>query len=90
LFFLRWRIWPSIWGFFRLQFMDRKYEEHYFKETWFLRKRLALFSAAYFVINWLLPVILLTRPATLADSIFYYGVSGPGSLLRSTLSLTLP
>jgi len=77
LFFLRWRIWPPIWGFFRLRFVDRKLEAHYVKETWFLRKRLALFSAAFFVINWLLPVILITRPVTLSDAIFYYGVGGP-------------
>ncbi|KAF9653821.1 hypothetical protein BDM02DRAFT_3086441 [Thelephora ganbajun] len=76
LFFLRWRIWPPIWGFFRLRFVDHKFEAHYVKETWFLRKRLALFSAAFFVINWLLSVILITRPVTLPDAIFFYGV-GP-------------
>lgn len=80
LFFFRWRIWPPIWGFFRLRFVDQKFEAHYVKETWFLRKRLALFSAVFFVINWLVPVILLARPATLADAIFYYGVGGPGGL----------
>ena len=78
LFFFRWRIWPLIWGFFWLRFADQKFEAHYAKETWFLRKRLALFSAVFFVINWLLPVILITRPVTLADAIFYYGVGGPG------------
>lgn len=87
LFFIRWRIWPPIWGFFLLRFSDHKFEAHYAKETWFLRKRLALLSAAFFVINWLLPVILMSRPATLADEIFYYGVSGPGGLICITLSL---
>lgn len=87
--FIRWRLWPSIWGFFMLQFVDHKYEAHYVKETWFLRKRLALFSAAFFIINWLLPVILLSRPATLADKFFYYGVSCPGCLVCTTPSLTL-
>jgi osomolarity two-component system sensor histidine kinase SLN1 len=89
LFFLRWRVWPSIWGFFRLRFADQKFEAHYTKETWFLRKRLAIFSAGFFVLNWLLPIILLTRPATLADEIFYYGVGGPDSLICVTPSLTL-
>lgn len=77
-FFFRWRMWPSIWGFFRLRFVDQKLEVHYAKETWFLRKRLALFSAVFFVINWLIPVILITRPVTLSDAIFYYGVGGSG------------
>lgn len=81
LIFFRWRIWPSVWGFFRLRFVDHKSEVHYAKETWFLRKSLALFSALFFVVNWLVPVILLTRPATLSDAIFYYGVGGPGILV---------
>jgi len=88
LFFLRWRIWPPIWGFFRLRFVDQNLEAHYVKETWFLRKRLALFSAAFFVINWLLPIILITRPVTLSDAIFYYGVGGSSRLVYVTPSLT--
>ena len=87
-FFLRWRIWPSIWGFFRLRFSDQKFEMHYVKETWFLRKRLALFSAAFFVINWLVPIILITRPVTLSDAIFYYGVGGLDRSIPFTPSLT--
>ena len=87
-FFFRWRIWPLILGFFRLRFSEEMFETHYAKETWFLRKRLALFSAVFFVINWLLPIILLTRPVTLSDAIFYYGVSGPGGLICTPASLT--
>lgn len=86
--FFRWRIWPPILAFFRLRFVDQKFEGHYVKETWFLRKRLALFSAVFFVVNWLLPTILITRPVTVADSIFYYGVGGPAVLACTTLSLT--
>ena len=86
LYFLRWRVWPPIWGFFRLRFVDHKFEANYVKETWFLRKRLALFSAAFFVINWLLPVILISKPVTLADAIFYYGVCDPDSLVRTALN----
>jgi len=88
LFFLRWRIWPPIWGFFRLRFVDQNVEAHYVKETWFLRKRLALFCAAFFVINWLLPITLITRPVTLADAIFYYGVGGPDGPVSIKPSLT--
>jgi osomolarity two-component system sensor histidine kinase SLN1 len=87
--FLRWRIWLPVWGFFRLRFLDEKFETHYVKETWFLRKRLALFSALFFVINWLLPVILLSRPATPADATFYYGVGGNDGLIRTASKLTL-
>ena len=87
LFFLRWSIWPLIWGFFRLRFADQKVEVHYVKETWFLRKRLALFSAAFFVINWLLPTILITHPVTLADEIFYYGVGCPTDSIPITPGL---
>ena len=80
--FLRWRIWLPVWNFFRLRFVDDKFEAHYVKETWFLRKRLALFSALFFVINWVLPVILLSRPATLADAIFYYCVGDIDGLIQ--------
>lgn len=88
LFVLRWSIWPLIWGFFLLRFADEKFETHYVKETWFLRKRLALFSAAFFVINWLVPIILITRPVTLSDAIFYYGVGGPDGSITTAPCLT--
>lgn len=36
--YLRYRIWPVIYGFFATHFVDEKSEAHYRKENWFLRK----------------------------------------------------
>ena len=36
--YLRWRLWPTIVGFFVTEFVDRKSEEQYRKESWFLGK----------------------------------------------------
>ena len=38
LIWLRYRIWPFIFGFFATHFLDEKSEYHYKKENWFLRK----------------------------------------------------
>ncbi len=35
---LRYRIWPLVYGFFATHFVDEKSEAHYRKENWFLRK----------------------------------------------------
>ncbi|KAI0923514.1 hypothetical protein AcV5_009035 [Taiwanofungus camphoratus] len=72
---LRWRLWPFIHGFFWNHFVDEKSEMHYNKENWFLRKSLALWSSAFLIINWVLAVSFIPKPVTLADKIFYYGVS---------------
>ena len=74
LIFLRWRVWPTLLGFFRLRFIDEKSEAHYSKESWFFRKTLALFCSLFFVGNWILGVAFLPQPASLSDKIFYYGV----------------
>lgn len=71
---LRWRIWPAFLGFFRLRFVDEESEARYFKESWFFRKTLALFCSVFFIGNWVLGVAFLSRPASLPDEIFYYGV----------------
>ena len=71
---LRWRIWPSFLGFFRLRFIDDKSEAHYAKEAWFFRKTLALLCSLFFIGNWVLAIAFLHRPAILNDKIFYYGV----------------
>lgn len=72
---LRWRVWPAILGFFRLHFMDEKSEAHYRKENWFFRKGLAIWSAAFFIINWVLAAIFVQKPTVLADKIYYYGIA---------------
>lgn len=36
--YLRWKVWPVMRGFFATQFVDRKSEDHYRKENWYVRK----------------------------------------------------
>jgi len=71
---LRWRLWPAILGFFRPRFMDIKSEAQYRKESWFYRKRLALFSALFFISNWITACVLVQTPVVTSDVIFYYVV----------------
>lgn len=71
---LRWRLWPAILGFFWPRFMDEKSEAQYIKESWFYRKRLAIFSALYFICNWITACVLVQRPVVISDVIFYYVV----------------
>lgn len=71
---LRWRLWPAVLGFFRPQFMDAKSEAQYSKESWFYRKRLAVFSALFFICNWITACVLVQQPVVTSDVIFYYVV----------------
>lgn len=71
---LRWRLWPAILGFFRPRFIDVKSEAQYTKESWFYRKRLALFSAVFFICNWITACVLVQQPVVTSDVIFYYVV----------------
>ena len=75
---LRWRLWPAILGFFRPRFMDAKSETQYSKESWFYRKRLAIFSALFFICNWITACVLIQKPVVTADVVFYYVVR-PGT-----------
>ncbi|THG98478.1 hypothetical protein EW026_g3717 [Hermanssonia centrifuga] len=68
-------MWPAILRFFVIQFMDEKSEEQYRKESWFMRKNLALWSAAYYIFNWVLSVVFIPKPIQLADKIFHYGIA---------------
>ena len=71
---LRWRLWPAILDFFWPRFMDAKSEAQYSKESWFYRKRLAIFSALYFICNWITACVLVQQPVVTSDVIFYYVV----------------
>ena len=71
---LRWRLWPATLSFFRPQFMDAKTETNYNNESWFYRKRLAIFSALFFLCNWITACVLVQRPVVTSDVIFYYVV----------------
>lgn len=81
---LRWRLWPAILDFFRPQFMDAKSETQYSKESWFYRKRLAIFSALFFICNWITACVLIQKPVVTADVVFYYVVR-PGTPSYSRL-----
>lgn len=98
---LRWRLWPAIRSFFRPQFMDAKSESQYTKEAWFYQKRLAIFSALYFICNWITACVLIPLPILPADVIFYYVVrpktshiyccfSKPGLLADRAVTLPSP
>jgi len=71
---LRWRLWPAILDFFRPRFVDLKSETQYKKESWFYRKRLAIFSALFFLCNWITACVLVQTPVVTSDVIFYYVV----------------
>ena len=79
---LRWRLWPATLDFFRPRFADPKSEVQYNKESWFYRKRLAIFSALFFICNWITACVLVQTPVVTSDIIFYYVVR------RNTTSLT--
>ncbi|KAI5118222.1 hypothetical protein M0805_000718 [Coniferiporia weirii] len=80
--FLRWRLFPLLYHFFAMRFVDGT-EIDYNKEAWWSSKSLALYCSLFFIIDWLLILGLAARPYSLADEIFYYGV-GP------LLTLPLP
>jgi len=71
---LRWRLWPAILDFFRPRFVDSKSEAQYNKESWFYRKRLAIFSALFFICNWITACVLVQTPVVTSDIVFYYVV----------------
>ncbi|KIP07108.1 hypothetical protein PHLGIDRAFT_30145 [Phlebiopsis gigantea 11061_1 CR5-6] len=73
--YLRWRVWETILRLFVQRFLDEKSEEQYRKEQWFLRKHLALWSAGFFILNWVLGIIFIPKPITIADKIFYYAIA---------------
>lgn len=86
---LRWRLWPAILRFFRPRFMDAKSETKYNKESWFYRKRLAVFSALFFICNWITACVLVQTPVVISDVVFYYIVcphtsSHPGLLSHNS------
>ncbi|KAH8077880.1 hypothetical protein BXZ70DRAFT_1002843 [Cristinia sonorae] len=75
LIYIRWRIYPNIHSFFWSRFLDEKSEQHYKKETWFLRKNLAIWAASFYVLNWALGVALIPKPVVRSDEVFFYAVA---------------
>ncbi|KAI0685603.1 hypothetical protein BC835DRAFT_1289856 [Cytidiella melzeri] len=72
---LRYRVWPFVYSFFATHFVDEKSEGHFRKENWFMRKSVALWSAAFYIVNWALATAVAPRPADTADTVFYYAVA---------------
>lgn len=56
--YIRYRMWPVVYGFFATHFVDDKSEAHYRKENWFLRKVSALLLT---VIRVLLSLVSVSR-----------------------------
>jgi osomolarity two-component system, sensor histidine kinase SLN1 len=50
-------------------------------------QNLALWSTGFFILNWVLSVIFIPKPVTLADKIFHYGVSTQQPFKISPLTL---
>ncbi|KAI0091448.1 hypothetical protein BDY19DRAFT_983786 [Irpex rosettiformis] len=73
--YLRYRIWPAVYGFFATHVVDEKSEAHYRKESWFLRKSLALWASAFYIVNWALAAGVIPHPADTSDTVFYYAVA---------------
>ncbi|QRW13620.1 protein-histidine kinase [Ceratobasidium sp. AG-Ba] len=72
---LRYRIWPVIERFFSLHFHDPVAEAQYRRETFYTGKTLAFWASCFLLLNWILGAALLTKPYTLQDSIFFFGVA---------------
>ncbi|KAF8580300.1 hypothetical protein K439DRAFT_1637119 [Ramaria rubella] len=67
---LRWRLFPAVYGFFRLDFWDEECEQGYRKEMWYNSKTLAFYSGIFYIFNWVLACIIVPHPWTIADKIF--------------------
>ena len=72
--FFRWSVWPLVYHFFTMHFVEEKTERNFRRETWWTNKTLGIYSSLFFVVSWILTVALSTRPFTLSDHIFFYGV----------------
>lgn len=72
---LRWRVFPAIVDFFSTKFPNKKSEQHYVKENWFMRKPLALWSSLFLVVNWAVNAATIPGPILLIDKIFVFGIA---------------
>ncbi|KAG1735881.1 Tco5, signal transduction HAMP domain histidine kinase [Suillus paluster] len=71
---LRWEVWPAVHKFFHIRFYDKKTEERYQKERWFIRKPLAIWSAIFFIANWVIGASTIAAPITILDKSWLWGV----------------
>ncbi|KAJ3178918.1 hypothetical protein HDU87_003185 [Geranomyces variabilis] len=63
-------------AYFNQKFMDENIERIYQKETWWLRKPLALLAAFYIVLSWILVIALVPKPWSVYNYWSYIGLNG--------------
>ncbi|KAI0701497.1 hypothetical protein BC835DRAFT_1322983 [Cytidiella melzeri] len=68
---LRWRMYE----FFDPRFSNKNSEEVYKRENWYLRKPIAIWSAGFYIINWIISVAFIPKPILPADKIFLWGIA---------------
>ncbi|KAG1737208.1 Tco5, signal transduction HAMP domain histidine kinase [Suillus lakei] len=73
LFLLRWEVWPAVHKFFYVRFNDDKTEERYRGECWCIRKLLAVWSAIFFIANWVIGAATIATPITILDKSWIWG-----------------
>lgn len=71
--FLRWEVWPAVHRFFHVRFNDEKTEERYQGERWCIRKLLAVWSAIFFIANWVIGAATIATPITILDKSWIWG-----------------
>ncbi|EIW75099.1 hypothetical protein CONPUDRAFT_85430 [Coniophora puteana RWD-64-598 SS2] len=71
---IRWEVLPAIEKFFLVRFHDLKTEKRYRRENWFIKKSLALWSAAFYIVNWIIGATTIVSPE-LFDKIWVYGIT---------------
>lgn len=70
---LRWEVWPAVHRFFHVRFNDEKTEERYQGERWCIRKLLAVWSAVFFIANWVIGAATIATPITILDKSWIWG-----------------
>ncbi|KAG2144351.1 Tco5, signal transduction HAMP domain histidine kinase [Suillus clintonianus] len=70
---LRWEVWPAVHKFFHVHFNDEKTEERYQGERWCIRKLLAIWSAIFFIANWVIGASTIATPITVLDKSWIWG-----------------
>ncbi|KAG2137584.1 Tco5, signal transduction HAMP domain histidine kinase [Suillus bovinus] len=70
---LRWEVWPVVHNFFHVRFSDEKTEERYQGERWCIRKLLAIWSAIFFIANWVIGAATIDTPTTILDKLWIWG-----------------
>ncbi|KAG2345799.1 hypothetical protein BDR05DRAFT_988453 [Suillus weaverae] len=70
---LRLEVWPAVHKFFHVRFNDVKTEERYQGERWCIKKLLAVWSAIFFIANWVIGAATIASPITILDKSWIWG-----------------